>query len=84
MINLWYVVLIAYMLSGIFMFEWAYKEMKVFREVDEARDSKYPAYRRLDVKKWRRWMFYPGAATILPLRLVLAFVCIMIVYIPIK
>lgn len=84
MISFYYLLLIAYMLSGIFMFEWAYKEMKVFREVNEERDSKYPAYRRLDALKWRRWLFYPGAATIMPLRLILSFVSITLVYLPIK
>ena len=82
--NIYLILLGLYMLSGIFMFEWAWKEMKVFREVVEERDSRYPAYRRLDVKNWRRWKFYPGAALVLPLRLLLAFLSLMIVYLFIK
>lgn len=39
--------------------------------MDEKRDSKYPAFRRLDATKWRKWKFYIGAITILPLRLIL-------------
>jgi len=38
-LNIYLILLIAYMFSGIFMFEWAWKEMKVFREVKEERDS---------------------------------------------
>jgi hypothetical protein len=30
-------------------------------EVVEERDSLFPSYRRLDVKNWRRIVFYPGA-----------------------
>lgn len=82
--NIYLILLGLYMLSGIFMFEWAWKEMKVFREVDEDRDAPYPAYRRLDVKNWRRWKFYPGAALILPLRLLLAFITLFLVYFFIK
>lgn len=58
--------------------------MKVFREVVEERDSLYPAYRRLDVKNWSKWKFYPGAALVLPLRFLLAILTLFLVYIPIK
>jgi len=59
-------------LVGILLFEWCYKATKPIREVDEARDSKYPAFRRYDAKKWSRWKFYPGAMTLLFFRLFMA------------
>ena len=37
-------------LVGILLFEWCYKVTKPIREVDEERDSKYPAFRRIDAK----------------------------------
>lgn len=60
-------------LFGIVIFEWAWAVTKPIREIDEARDSKYPAFRRYDAHKWARWKFYPGAMTLLPLRMFLAF-----------
>jgi|TARA_B110000285_G_C15134511_1_gene625948 hypothetical protein len=41
------------------------------REVDEERDSQYPAFRRRDVQNWARWKFYPGAVLVMPTRLIL-------------
>ena len=35
---------------------------------NEERDSMFPAFRRLDSNKWRKWMFYPGALTLFPIR----------------
>ena len=70
----WYIYAIAaYMLTGLALFEWAWASVKTIRDVDEARDSQYPAFRRLDAPKWRKWKFYPGAITILPLRFVVGF-----------
>ena len=42
-----------------------------FREVDEARDSKFPAFRRYDANKWARWKFLPGAMLLMPTRIIL-------------
>ncbi len=28
----------------------------------------FPAFRRLDSQRWRKWMFYPGAVTFFPIR----------------
>jgi len=52
-------------LLGLLIFEVCWKVTKPIREIDEARDSKYPAFRRYDAVKWRRWKFYPGAVTFL-------------------
>ena len=53
---------------GHYIFQWAWKKIKPLREVDEARDSKYPPFRRVDVQKWKKGKFYLGAVTLLPLR----------------
>lgn len=31
---------------GLYCFEWAWKKTKPIREINEKRDSKYPAFRR--------------------------------------
>ena len=58
--------------------------MAPFRNVDEARDSQFPAYRRYDVKNWRKWKFYLGAVTLMPIRLLLSFIVIFLCYLFIK
>ncbi len=72
-------------LIGIVLFEWAMCKTKIVRRIDEERDKLFPAWRRLDVKKWSRWKMYPTAMTIMPIRIfwflvsaVLLFVCIKI------
>lgn len=56
---------------GHYIFKWAWKKIKPLREFDEARDSKYPPFRRVDVHKWKFGKFYLGAVTLLPLRFIL-------------
>lgn len=67
--------------GGLLLFELAWHQMKAIREVDEVRDSKYPAFRRWDAFKWRKWMFYPGAVTIMPIRIVLIVVVAILAYV---
>ena len=55
------------------MFEFAWASTKRHRNVDEARDSLFPAWRRNDVKHWSRIKLYPMAITLMPIR-VLGFV----------
>ena len=43
---------------GIIIVEYALKKNKPIIKVDEARDSKYPAFRRTDVKYWSRPRLY--------------------------
>ena len=45
---------------GIILCEYAFQKTKPVRKVDEERDSKYPAFRRYDVKNWNRLTFYIG------------------------
>ena len=56
---------------GIIAIEYAFYRTKRFREIDEKRDSEFPAFRRLDAKYWARWKFYPGAMFTMPTRLAL-------------
>ena len=49
---------------GILICEWALQKTKAVRKVEESRDSKYPAFRRYDVKNWNRPTFYFGITTL--------------------
>ena len=68
-----YFLIAAYMLFGLYCFESAWAKCKPIRDINEARDSQYPAYRRLDAKNWSKWRFYFGAVTWLPIRMFLGF-----------
>jgi len=68
-------------LVGILFFEWCWYITKPIRNIDESRDSRYPAFRRYDAVKWRRWKYYPGAVTLLPLRMTFAFMNLVICFI---
>ena len=57
---------------GILSVEYAFAQTKRARNVDEKRDGAYPLCRRLDVQRWARWKFYPGAMLFMPLRVVAA------------
>ena len=61
--------LLAYWAFGIFMFEWAWYNTQRIHNVDEERDSCFPAFRRSEASQWRKWMFYPGVLTVMPMRL---------------
>jgi hypothetical protein len=78
---LWPVLIGSYCLLGLVLFEWSYYKLRVIRKPNEARDARYPAFRRTDAVKWRRWKFYPGALTLLPLRVILAVLIGLICYI---
>ena len=69
---------------GVVMFEWAWAQMKPIRQVNEERDSKYPAYRRWDVNKWVKWKFYPGAVLLLPLKFFLVLMIVLILYVIVR
>jgi hypothetical protein len=72
------------MFCGLALFEYCWSDLKPLREVDEARDSKYPAYRRYDVKNWAKWKFYPGAVTVLPIRYFLSLFSVFFTFFLIK
>lgn len=69
---------------GLVMFEWAWYKMKPIREVNEERDSKFPAFRRWDVPMWKKWKFYPGAILYMPFRFWFTIFLVVILYIVVK
>lgn len=79
--NFWTFAILVYMLIGWLLFEWSWAQTKALREVNEERDSKYPAYRRFDAHNWKKWKFYPGAIFLVLLRLMLVVICILLCYI---
>lgn len=62
--------LLVYMGIGLLIFEWAWMKTAPLRVPNEERDSKYPAFRRTD-KQWRKWRYYPGALTLIPMKILL-------------
>lgn len=71
-------------LVGAAMFEWAWHQMKAIREINEERDGRFPAYRRWDAERWKKWKFYPGAITLLPVRIFVVIILISLNYICIR
>lgn len=69
---------------GILAFEWAWGKVKAIRNYDEKRDSRYPAFRRMDVKKWDKLKFYIGAVTVMPFRVIFALVIIFVTFFIVK
>lgn len=65
--------LVLYLLFGIAHVEMVWKDTVRARNVDEARDSKFPAFRRIDAYKWQKWKLYPAGVFLLPIRLVSGF-----------
>ena len=70
MSTFWIIFALSYMALGILMMEWAWKRTVRIREVNEERDSLFPAFRRTDAHKWNKLMFYPFAMTMVPFRFV--------------
>lgn len=80
----YYILIGIYMFLGLLAFEWAWIQIKPLREINEDRDGKYPAFRRWDAFKWRKWHYYLGAMTVMPVRLVLGFLGVVTCYIFVK
>ena len=59
-------------IGGIFIVEYCWKRMKRAREVEEERDSLFPAFRRTDTNDWKKWSFYPVACTSIVIRAALS------------
>ena len=60
---------LAYMLTGAWIIEWTWYNTTRLHNVDDVRDSCFPAFRRLDAKHWKKWRHYPLAVTLLPLKI---------------
>ena len=59
-------------LFGLILFEWAWAKTYRVRNPNKELDEIFPAYRRSDGPKWKKWQFYPGAMIILVPKLILA------------
>jgi len=42
-------------LVGAYIFEGAWANSKRHREINEERDKHFPAWRRYDAQKWKKW-----------------------------
>ena len=51
-------------LLGAAILEWAWYNTKRVHNVNEERDSMFPAFRRIEAKHWNKWMHYPIAMTL--------------------
>ena len=76
--------ILVYMLIGLLLFEYSWHQTACVRDGNELRDAKYPAFRRQDVNRWKRWKFYPGAITIMPLRLIILAIIGILAYITVR
>ena len=62
-------------LIGLALFEWAWAKSYRFRNPIKELDDMFPATKRIDATKWKKWYFYPGAVTLLLPRFVLGTLC---------
>ena len=58
---------------GILLVEYSFKSSKRALSAPEEFWNEFPSYRRLDLHKWARWKFYPGAVTVLVPKTILIF-----------
>ena len=58
---------------GIAMVEYSYKMSRRCRKAPIEFLEEFPSFCRLDMKKWARWKFYPGAVTVLVPRVISIF-----------
>ena len=80
----YYILLGVYMFFGLLIFEWAWAQIKVLREINEERDSKYPPFRRFDAYKWRKYHYYFGAITFMPLRFLISVLSVLMCFVFVK
>jgi len=67
--------IINWMLNILAVEFFAIRKLKSIINVNEARDSKYNAFRRIDVKWFKRWWLYPFCHFVL-VKLIFCFLCI--------
>ena len=71
-------------LIGLILFEWAWYKNQRWRRPIKELDSLLPAFRRNDAEKWSKWMFYPGAVTLLIPRFLWALILLVLLCIFVK
>ena len=55
-------------LFGAFLLEWMWNNTQRIHNFDDERDSGFPAFRRPEAKHWNKWLMYPCALTLTPVR----------------
>ena len=80
----WYIIITAYMFTGLICLEWAWIQLKQFREQNEERDGRYPAFRRYDFATMQKWKYYFGAMTLMPIRFLISVLMIFVLYLVVK
>lgn len=69
---------------GLISFEWGWYKLYRFRRPIPELEYLMPAFRRNDVQHWRKWMFYPGAVTIMWPRILFAVIDASIIVLMVK
>lgn len=84
----WFTVLWIYLAAqaiiGIILIECSWSMTSRYRNENKDRDESYPTARRLDVGRWARWKFYPGAMLFLLTRVILFIVMLLLLSIIVK
>ena len=65
---------------GVFLFEMAWLHTRRFRNPNLDLDEIYPAFRRLEARRWNKFKFYPGAVFLFVPRFILMVTFLMIGY----
>jgi hypothetical protein len=68
----WKALLVGNAVLGYSLLELAWRLIPRYLTPNEDRDSRFPAFRRLDCANWQKWMFIPGAVTLFPIRMVVS------------
>ena len=58
---------------GLLVFEIAWKKIVRQRNPNRELDALFPQFKRPDCAKYEKWLFYPGAMTLMIPRIVLSF-----------
>ena len=83
--NSWYsYLLIINAICGIVCVEIAWARTSLFREMPEDFQNMFPAYRRVDTHKWRKWRCYIGGATVLLPRLIFGILLLLVLALCVK
>lgn len=68
----WKALLIGNAALGFSLLLLAWRLIPRYLTPNEDRDSRFPAFRRLDCNNWQFWMFIPGAVTLFPIRMIIS------------
>jgi hypothetical protein len=84
MVSLLVIGIIVNALIGAFLFSKAWKQLQPILNCDEEVSAKYPSFRRMDVAKWKKFKFFLGAITIMPLRFLIGIIILSSLFVFVK